>query len=57
MPLYTISIKDYDFSKLKSWYLMIYIEFWAEILFLDSSFNPLSIYTFGSNNKDFKKWF
>ena len=23
MPLCTISIKDYDFSKLKSWYLMI----------------------------------
>ena len=31
------------------------MEFWAEILYLDSSFNPLSIYTLGSNNQAWKK--
>ena len=31
------------------------MEFWAEILFLDSYFNPLYIHTLGSNNQAWKK--
>ena len=33
------------------------MKFLAEILFLDSSFNPLSIHTLGSKNRDEKNDF